>query len=85
MGACPDESADRARESRMSLPVTKTILPSGITLLVHPMADRHTVSLGVWVRTGARDEPADRAIRHGGHQRRQSLRGESLSFFVCHG
>ena len=41
----------------MSVPITKTVLPSGITLLVHPMADRHTVSLAVWVRTGARDEP----------------------------
>ncbi len=44
----------------MNLPITKSILPSGITLLVHPMADRHTVSLAVWVRTGARDESAAR-------------------------
>jgi predicted Zn-dependent peptidase len=31
-----------------------------MTLLVHPMADRDTVSLAVWVRTGARDEPSSR-------------------------
>jgi len=45
----------------MSARVEKTVLPSGITVLAHPMPDRNTVSVAVWVRTGARDEPADRA------------------------
>jgi predicted Zn-dependent peptidase len=41
----------------MPTSITKTILPSGMTLLTQPMRDRHTVSAAVWVRTGARDEP----------------------------
>ena len=35
----------------------KTTLPSGITLLSEAMPDRPSLSLGVWVRSGARDEP----------------------------
>lgn len=34
----------------------KSVLPSGLTLLTQRMADRRSVALGVWVRTGARDE-----------------------------
>jgi predicted Zn-dependent peptidase len=37
--------------------ISKTVLPSGMTLLTQPMPDRNTVSVAVWVRTGARDEP----------------------------
>jgi predicted Zn-dependent peptidase len=37
----------------------KSVLSSGVTLLTEPMADRRTLSLGVWVRCGARDEPAE--------------------------
>lgn len=44
----------------MSARISKTILPSGMTLLTHPMPERNTVSLAVWVRTGARDEPLAR-------------------------
>ncbi|MEO5988503.1 MAG: pitrilysin family protein [Candidatus Eisenbacteria bacterium] len=40
----------------MSSAIERTILPSGLTLLTQTMSDRHTVSVGVWVRTGARDE-----------------------------
>src|SRR5206468_12306762 len=36
----------------------KTTLSSGITLLTEAMPDRPSLSLGVWVRSGARDEPA---------------------------
>ncbi len=36
----------------------KTTLPSGITLLTEAMPDRPSLSFGVWVRSGARDEPA---------------------------
>ena len=37
----------------------KSVLPSGITLLTEAMSDRRSVSVGVWVRNGARDEPVD--------------------------
>jgi predicted Zn-dependent peptidase len=36
----------------------KSLLPSGITLLTETMAERRSFSLGLWVRNGARDEPA---------------------------
>jgi len=38
----------------------KTVLPSGITLLTERMPDRRSVSVGVWLRCGARDEPQER-------------------------
>ena len=38
----------------------KTVLPSGLTLLTEPMPDRRSVSVGVWVRSGSRDEPSER-------------------------
>lgn len=38
----------------------KSILPSGITLLTERMSDRGSIAVGVWVRCGARDEPAER-------------------------
>ncbi|MCC6349734.1 MAG: insulinase family protein [Candidatus Eisenbacteria bacterium] len=44
----------------MSAGVDKSTLASGITLLTQPMPDRRTVSLGVWVRTGSRDETPER-------------------------
>lgn len=49
----------------MSARIAKTVLPSGLTLLVQPMPDRRTVSVAVWVRTGARDEAhARQGISH---------------------
>jgi predicted Zn-dependent peptidase len=39
---------------------TKSVLPSGVTVLSEEMPDRRSVSVGVWVRNGARDEPAER-------------------------
>jgi predicted Zn-dependent peptidase len=38
----------------------KTVLPSGITLLTERADDRSSVSVGVWLRSGARDEPLER-------------------------
>ena len=35
----------------------KTVLPSGITLLTEAMEGRRSVSMGVWLRCGSRDEP----------------------------
>ncbi len=37
----------------------KTVLPSGLAVLTERMPDRHSVSVGVWVRNGARDEPPE--------------------------
>ena len=43
----------------------KSTLPSGITLLTEAMPDRPSLSLGVWVKSGARDEPpAQLGITH---------------------
>ena len=37
----------------------KSVTPSGITLLTETMPERLTCSLGLWVKCGARDEPAE--------------------------
>ena len=37
----------------------RTVLPSGLVLLSEHMPDRRSLALGVWVRSGARDEPAE--------------------------
>ncbi len=39
--------------------VRKTVLPSGLTVLVEEVPQIHSLSLGVWVLTGSRDEPAE--------------------------
>ena len=38
-------------------PVVTTVLPDGLTVLSQALPDRRTLSLGVWVRSGSRDEP----------------------------
>jgi predicted Zn-dependent peptidase len=53
----------------MSAIVEKTTLASGITLLTQPMPDRRTVSVGVWVKTGSRDE---------------SLESQGIAHFIEH-
>ena len=37
----------------------KTVLPSGLVVLSERMPDRLSVSVGVWLRNGARDEPSE--------------------------
>lgn len=37
----------------------KTVLPSGVTVITEAMPDRRSVAVGVWVRSGSRDEPAE--------------------------
>jgi predicted Zn-dependent peptidase len=37
----------------------KTVLPSGLTVVTETMPDRRSVSVGAWLRNGARDEPGD--------------------------
>jgi len=39
--------------------VRKAILPGGLTILVEEVPQVHSLTLGVWIRTGSRDEPAD--------------------------
>ena len=43
----------------MSHEVKKTVLPNGLTVLSQALPERHTLSLGAWVRSGARDEPRE--------------------------
>jgi predicted Zn-dependent peptidase len=38
----------------------KSVTPSGITLVTERIPERRSVALGVWVRSGARDEPFER-------------------------
>ncbi|MGH7741077.1 MAG: M16 family metallopeptidase, partial [Candidatus Eiseniibacteriota bacterium] len=38
----------------------KSVLASGVTVLSEEMPERRSVSVGIWVRNGARDEPAER-------------------------
>ena len=44
----------------MSASVEKTVLGDGLTVLSQTLPDRHTLSFGAWLRTGARDEPRER-------------------------
>jgi len=44
----------------MTAGIDKTILPGGLTVLSQTLPDRLTLSLGAWLRTGARDEPRER-------------------------
>jgi predicted Zn-dependent peptidase len=37
----------------------RSVLSSGVTLVTETMLERRTISLGVWVNSGARDEPAE--------------------------
>jgi predicted Zn-dependent peptidase len=43
----------------MSVAVHTTVLPGGLTVLSQTLRDRQTLSLGAWLRTGARDEPRE--------------------------
>jgi predicted Zn-dependent peptidase len=38
----------------------KSVTPSGMTLVTESVAGRRSVAVGVWVRSGARDEPFER-------------------------
>jgi predicted Zn-dependent peptidase len=40
-------------------PVQKDTLPNGLVVLTEPMEHVHSVSVGVWLRTGSRREPAE--------------------------
>ena len=40
-------------------PVQKEILPNGLVVLTEPMDHVHSVSVGIWVRSGSRREPPE--------------------------
>jgi predicted Zn-dependent peptidase len=45
--------------------VRKEVLPNGLTILTEPMSSVRSVSVGIWLRTGARQETlADNGIAH---------------------
>jgi len=49
----------------MDVPVGKTVLANGVRILTQPMPHARSVSLGVWVDVGARDESdAESGISH---------------------
>jgi len=37
----------------------KTVLPNGLVVLTEPMDHVHSVSVGIWLRSGSRQEPAE--------------------------
>src|SRR5271167_3343538 len=39
--------------------VQKEVLPNGLVVLTEPMEHVHSVSVGIWLRTGSRREPAE--------------------------
>ncbi len=39
--------------------VHKEILPNGLVVLTEPMEHVHSVSVGIWLRSGSRREPAE--------------------------
>jgi predicted Zn-dependent peptidase len=40
-------------------PVQKEVLPNGLVILTEPMDHVHSVSVGIWLRSGSRCEPAE--------------------------
>ena len=49
-----DEGADLRQDS-----YRKTVLPNGLTVLSEAMPERRSIAFGLFVRSGARDEPAE--------------------------
>jgi predicted Zn-dependent peptidase len=49
----------------MDAPTVKTVLPNGVRLVSQPMPHTRSVSMGVWVNVGARDETdAENGLSH---------------------
>ncbi len=44
----------------MSTVVDRTVLSNGVTILSQRLPERRTLALGLWVKTGSRDEPRER-------------------------
>lgn len=45
--------------SRTRNPVQKEVLPNGLVILTEPMEHVHSVSVGIWLRSGSRCEPSE--------------------------
>jgi predicted Zn-dependent peptidase len=45
--------------SEAALGVKQDVLPNGLVVITEPMEHVHSVSVGVWLRTGSRREPAE--------------------------
>ena len=39
--------------------VQKEVLPNGLVVITEPMEHVHSVSVGIWLRSGSRREPAE--------------------------
>jgi len=49
----------------MDRPIDKTVLPNGVRIVSHHMPHTRSVSMGVWVNAGARDETdAENGLSH---------------------
>jgi len=37
--------------------IAREVLPNGLVVIAEPMPHAHSVSVGIWVRSGSRSEP----------------------------
>ena len=59
------ENATAAVTASPARNIRKTILPNGLTVLTEAMQHMRSVSMGVWIATGARDEqPEENGLSH---------------------
>ena len=59
------ENASAAVAASPARNIRKTLLPNGLTILTEAMQHMRSVSMGVWIGTGARDEqPAENGLSH---------------------
>lgn len=59
------ENASAAVTASPTRNIRKTTLPNGLTVLTESMQHMRSVSMGVWIATGARDEqPAENGLSH---------------------
>ncbi len=59
------ENATLATASSATRNIRKTLLPNGLTVLTEPMSHMRSVSMGVWIGTGSRDEsPTQNGLSH---------------------
>jgi predicted Zn-dependent peptidase len=54
--ACKNRYVQLPSETRV---VEKEVLPNGLVVITEPMAHVHSVSVGIWLRSGSRREPAE--------------------------
>ncbi len=58
-GGRPRAARPHVFEVDLETTYRKTRLPSGLTIVTEAMSDRRSIAVGAWVRSGARDEPAE--------------------------